>query len=31
LLKKMISTDKPVYLHFEHAFETAREYIKSNS
>lgn len=31
LLKKMISTDKPVYLHFEHAFETARDYIKSNS
>lgn len=31
LLKKMIHCDKPVYLHFEHAFETAREYIKSNS
>ncbi|MGZ4956282.1 MAG: NADP-dependent methylenetetrahydromethanopterin/methylenetetrahydrofolate dehydrogenase [Methylobacter sp.] len=31
LLKNMINTDKPVYLHFEHAFETAREYIKSNS
>ncbi|TRW96357.1 NADP-dependent methylenetetrahydromethanopterin/methylenetetrahydrofolate dehydrogenase [Candidatus Methylobacter oryzae] len=31
LLKKMLSTEKPVYLHFEHAFETAREYIKSNS
>jgi methylene-tetrahydromethanopterin dehydrogenase len=31
LLKKMISCDKPVYLHFEHAFETAREYIKSNA
>jgi methylene-tetrahydromethanopterin dehydrogenase len=31
LLKKMISTEKPVYLHFEHAFETAREYIKSSS
>ncbi|MGR8952919.1 MAG: NAD(P)-dependent methylenetetrahydromethanopterin dehydrogenase, partial [Gammaproteobacteria bacterium] len=30
LLKKMISTDKPVYLHFEHAFEVAREYIKTN-
>lgn len=30
LLKKMISTDKPVYLHFEHAFEVARTYIKSN-
>jgi methylene-tetrahydromethanopterin dehydrogenase len=31
LLKKMISCDKPVYLHFEHAFQTAREYIKSNA
>lgn len=31
LLKKMIITEKPVYLHFEHAFETAREYIKSSS
>jgi methylene-tetrahydromethanopterin dehydrogenase len=31
LLKKMLNTDKPVYLHFEHAFETAREFIKSNS
>jgi hypothetical protein len=31
LLKKMINTEKPVYLHFEHAFEIAREYIKSNS
>jgi methylene-tetrahydromethanopterin dehydrogenase len=31
LLKKMISTDKPVYLHFEHAFEVARTYIKSNT
>ncbi|MDP1970685.1 MAG: NADP-dependent methylenetetrahydromethanopterin/methylenetetrahydrofolate dehydrogenase [Methylobacter sp.] len=31
LLKKMINSDKPVYLHFEHAIETAREYIKSNS
>ena len=31
LLKKMISTEKPVYLHFEHAFEAAREYISSNS
>ena len=30
LLKKMISSEKPVYLHFEHAFEVAREYIKSN-
>jgi methylene-tetrahydromethanopterin dehydrogenase len=31
LLKKMLSTEKPVYLHFEHAFETARKYIKSNA
>ncbi|MCL7419299.1 MAG: methylenetetrahydromethanopterin dehydrogenase [Methylobacter sp.] len=31
LLKKMISTEKPVYLHFEHAFEVAREYIKSKT
>ena len=30
LLKKMISSEKPVYLHFEHAFEVARDYIKSN-
>ncbi len=29
LLKHMIATDKPVYLHFEHAFEVAREYVKS--
>lgn len=28
LLKKMIESDKPVYLHFEHAFEVAREFIK---
>jgi methylene-tetrahydromethanopterin dehydrogenase len=31
LLKKMIETDKPVYLHFEHAFEVARKYVKSTS
>jgi methylene-tetrahydromethanopterin dehydrogenase len=31
LLKKMISAEKPVYLHFEHAFEVAREYIKSKT
>lgn len=31
LLKKMITTDKPVYLHFEHAFELAREYVKENA
>jgi methylene-tetrahydromethanopterin dehydrogenase len=27
LLKKMLNSDKPVYLHFEHAFELAREYV----
>lgn len=31
LLKKMIDSEKPVYLHFEHAFAVAREYIKANS
>jgi methylene-tetrahydromethanopterin dehydrogenase len=31
LLKQMISSEKPVYLHFEHAFATARDYIKSSS
>lgn len=29
LLKQMIETDKPVYLHFEHAFDVARAYVKS--
>ena len=29
LLKKMIESDEPIYLHFEHAFEVAREFIKS--
>lgn len=29
LLKKMIEVDKPIFLHFEHAFTTARDYIKS--
>lgn len=30
LLKKMLHNgDKPLYLHFEHAFELAREYVKS--
>ena len=28
LLKKMCESDKPVYYHFEDAFEVAREYIK---
>ncbi|CAA9892350.1 NAD(P)-dependent methylenetetrahydromethanopterin dehydrogenase [Candidatus Methylobacter favarea] len=31
LLKKMIDSDKPLYLHFEHAFEVARDYVKSNA
>ena len=30
LLKHMISHEKPVYLHFEHAFEAARDYIQAN-
>jgi len=30
LLKRMIKSEKPVYLHFEDAFEVAREYIKGN-
>lgn len=30
LLKRMITTEKPVYLHFEHAFTAARDYIQSN-
>lgn len=29
LLKQMLNTDKPVYLHFEHAFAATREYIKA--
>jgi methylene-tetrahydromethanopterin dehydrogenase len=31
LLKRMIHSAKPVYLHFEHAFEVAREYIQANA
>jgi len=27
LLKQMREADKPIYLHFEHAFEVAREYV----
>lgn len=27
LLKRMHNSDKPVYLHFEHAFEVAREFV----
>ena len=30
LLKKMIEVENPIYLHFEHAFATAREYIKNS-
>jgi len=29
LLKEMIESDKPVFIHFEHAFEVAREIIKT--
>ena len=29
LLKEMLESDKPVFIHFEHAFEVAREIIKS--
>jgi methylene-tetrahydromethanopterin dehydrogenase len=29
LLKQMLETDVPVYLHFDHAFEVARDFIKS--
>lgn len=28
LLKSMLNNEKPVYLHFEHAFAVARDYIK---
>ncbi len=27
LLRQMVATDQPVYLHFEHAFKIAREYL----
>ncbi len=30
LLRKMLEAEKPVYLHFEHAFEVARDFIKEN-
>ncbi len=30
LLKQMIDEDKPIYLHFEHAFAAARDYIKNS-
>lgn len=29
LLKRMVEEDKPVYLHFEHAFDVAREYVRA--
>ncbi len=29
LLKRMLECDQPLYLHFEHAFEVAREFIKT--
>ncbi len=31
LLKRMLETDKPLYLHFEHAFEVAREFIQESA
>ncbi|NOQ13037.1 MAG: methylenetetrahydromethanopterin dehydrogenase [Methyloprofundus sp.] len=30
LLKQMIEVEEPLYLHFEHAFAAARDYIKSS-
>jgi methylene-tetrahydromethanopterin dehydrogenase len=30
LLKQMISTENPLYLHFEHAFKAAHNYIQAN-
>jgi len=30
LLKKMIETEQPIFLHFEHALEVAREFVKSS-
>jgi len=30
LLKEMLESDKPVFIHFEHAFEVAREIVKSS-
>ncbi|TAL44576.1 MAG: methylenetetrahydromethanopterin dehydrogenase [Methylovulum sp.] len=29
LLKNMLNSEKPIFLHFEHAFSVARDYIKS--
>ncbi|MDP2903056.1 MAG: methylenetetrahydromethanopterin dehydrogenase [Methylovulum sp.] len=31
LLKNMLNSDKPIFLHFEHAFSVARDYIKSKA
>ena len=31
LLKRMLECDQPLFLHFEHAFEVAREFIKSTN
>jgi len=31
LLKRMLGREKPEYLHFEHAFEVARDYVKANA
>ncbi|NOT10685.1 MAG: methylenetetrahydromethanopterin dehydrogenase [Methylococcaceae bacterium] len=31
LLKRMINAEKPIFLHFEHAFEVARAYLKETS
>lgn len=31
LLKKMLESESPLYLHFEHAFEVAREFIKESA
>ncbi len=31
LLKIMLDAEKPVYLHFTHAFEVARDFIKANA
>jgi methylene-tetrahydromethanopterin dehydrogenase len=31
LLKRMLESDQPLFLHFEHAFEVAREFIKSTN
>ncbi len=31
LLKNMLNSDTPIFLHFEHAFSVARDYIKSKA